>query len=265
MPLVVETHSVQSQQEATAEEQKYAWEKKVNRWNIGLTLAIALCALAQVFVYLLQTRLLGQTLGEVHSQAEQMKTQVELMRKQTGILGDSVEAAKESAKAALAQVEIAKLAERAWVVEKINFPDRLPRRGVTGGGVLVAVVVIKNIGRQPATLKFCQTRFHTPDRLSPKPEYCTLASIPDGFLLAPGDEKILRCTLEEVSLDDNQVSNIETGSRNLYLYGYIAYESIGIRGLNQFCYKWNPLRGVTLEGDKSGFEKNGPDGYNKHA
>jgi hypothetical protein len=82
-PLIADVHTIQSDEEAAREAEKDAWEKHVNVWNIGLTCAIALCALAQVFVYLRQTRLLNRTLAEVHAQAGHMKEQVDLMREQT--------------------------------------------------------------------------------------------------------------------------------------------------------------------------------------
>ena len=57
-PLVINEHAIQSKEEAAEEDRKVAEQNRVNRWNIGLTLAIAICAglqflgiIGQIFVY----------------------------------------------------------------------------------------------------------------------------------------------------------------------------------------------------------------------
>ena len=81
-PLFVNAHSVQSDKETADEASKVAEQKSVNRWNIGLTFAIAICAflqfcgiLAQVFVYLRQTKIMTDTLSAISSQAATMARQ----------------------------------------------------------------------------------------------------------------------------------------------------------------------------------------------
>src|ERR1019366_7034496 len=68
-PLIVNAHTIQSDKEAAEEARKDAEQKRVNGWNIGLTFAIAICAflqfggiVAQVFVYLKQTKIMRETL-----------------------------------------------------------------------------------------------------------------------------------------------------------------------------------------------------------
>ena len=83
----------------------------------------------------------------------------------------------------------------------------------------------------------------------------------------PGGEAFLRCTLEEGSLDDDQIKELEgemIPDLNLYLYGRLIYESVGTVGVNQFCYRWENRMGFSLEGDKPGFIKDGPAAYNSH-
>jgi hypothetical protein len=96
-PLVVNERTVHSDQEAAEEAAKDAEQKRVNRWNIGLTLAIAICALlqfcgviGQIVVYLKQTKIMRETLNAISTQADTMADQVEQMGIQTDILSKSV-------------------------------------------------------------------------------------------------------------------------------------------------------------------------------
>lgn len=82
-PLVVQTHTVQSDKEAAEEAAQIAEQKRVNRWNIWLAFSIAVCALlqfggivAQVGVYLKQTKVMRDTLTAINTQANHMQTQL---------------------------------------------------------------------------------------------------------------------------------------------------------------------------------------------
>jgi len=86
-------------------------------------------------------------------------------------------------------------------------------------------------------------------------------------MIAPGDEKYLRAALEEGAFDNETVDRIRgsiVGGLKLYIYGELLYMSMGKRGINQFCYKWNNQMGFSWEGTKPYFEKDGPSGYNNH-
>jgi hypothetical protein len=88
-----------------------------------------------------------------------------------------------------------------------------------------------------------------------------------GQILEPGAEAYLKCLLEDGSLDDDQIDALNgeiVQKLNLYLYGRFIYESVGVAGVNQFCYRWDNKMGFSLEGDKAKFEKDGPPGYNSH-
>ena len=41
-------------------------------------------------------------------------------------------------------------------------------------------------------------------------------------------------------------------------------DTTGKPGVNQFCYRWENQMGFSFAGDKPGFQKDGPDGYNSH-
>ena len=126
-PLEANVHTVQSEKESANEGAKYEWEKEINRWNVGLTFAIALCALAQVFVYIFQTRLIGKTLNEIHSQAEHTKNQVELMREQIAL----------------------QRAERRGVLEVNSEPLEVSVFAEEGTWALVGVIRLTNCGDFP--------------------------------------------------------------------------------------------------------------------
>jgi hypothetical protein len=196
-----------------------------------------------------------------------MKAQVSLMKQQSEVLAESVAVAKRSAQAAEATVQTMKESERSWIVEKLNFVDRLPREYEGRGNVWLAIVTIKNIGGRPTFIRIAYTRFHTTKRLPDVPEYKKGAIIPDGLLMAPGAEAHLRVFLEEGYLDDESINELEREmipDTRLYLYGRIIYESVGVVGTSQFCYRWENQMGLAFEGDRPGFVKDGPAAYNSH-
>jgi hypothetical protein len=235
-----------------------------------------------VWVGILQAVVFALTLLAILQQAR-------IMKEHAGHLNTLSKAAADNAAATLTQVEQMKdqaghlaaqtkelsrqnrnmlAAERSWIVETIKFLDEIPRRTPSGGGIITALVTFKNIGKQPAFLKILQTRFHTSERLVDSPEFITNEVMPEGNMLAPDQEMYVRVMLEEGSFDDEQVDRIngriDKRRLNLYLYGCLIYESVGMRGVNRFCYTWQNLMGFSLEGDKARFEKGGPAGYNQH-
>ena len=76
-----------------------------------------------------------------------------------------------------------------------------------------------------------------------------------GGLLVPGKPLAVETFLEQGSLDGETVDPIERGQLQLNAYGRITSESAGLARVNQFCYAWHPLTGVTFEGDEAGFHK----------
>jgi hypothetical protein len=182
----------------------------------------------------------------------------------------AAKATEQSAAATEANTQAFREAERTWIVEKINFPDHIPRRSEHPfGGVLMVQFTVRNIGKQPAFIRVVQGRFHTKEtQLSGEPKYSQSdTTVFSARLLAPDEPMVWQIPLKEVSLDDYQVSRIngEIGlPLYLYAYGRVQYESVGLVGSNQFCYRWHNVMGVSYEGDKTGFRKDGPDEYNKY-
>ncbi len=221
-----------------------------------------------------QRILMRRTLSTIERQAQHMEEQVDLMQDQTRILERSVAASEISARAANDNVNTLKNIERAWVVEKIRFPNRIPRQHEMHGGVLGVSFEFKNIGRQPAMIRNIQLRFHTSEGLPSLPEYSaqTFSPAPEigqnGMLLASDVSIFCSWHLDEGSLDDDERACISgTGRKHLglYVYGRVRYQSAGLEGINQFCYRWHNLMGFSFEGDEEGFRKSGPMEYNKHS
>ena len=179
-------------------------------------------------------------------------------------------ASKTSAEAALKQADHMVASERAWIVESINFPNKIPRQPKTGSaGLVVGIVILQNSGRQPAFLRTMETRFHVAESLPSEPTFRFKKVFDDGYVLAPQETAKIRVLLEEGSFDDEDADRIEVGRDmagspvGLYLYGRVVYETLCISRENSFCYTWKNLMGIVLEGDKPGLQKEGPKGYNK--
>jgi hypothetical protein len=107
-PLMVAARSIQANAEAAEEEHKDAEQKNTDRWIIGLTFALGVCALLQAvgvfwqgYIYRQQTKLMLTGLMISHNNA------------QAALVG--AKAAQESAEAALKQAGIQSIAMRQWV------------------------------------------------------------------------------------------------------------------------------------------------------
>jgi hypothetical protein len=186
------------------------------------------------------------------------------------IIGRQTKAAEDSAKAALLSAQTLADSERGWVTEKIKFTDKLPRQNTGSAGVLVVAFTFKNIGRQPVFIRNIQTRFHVAEgQLPDTPMYSVASLIPPaeigahGKLMAPDEEIHLGAILEQVTLRDDQIAEIEENRLLLFAYALVTYEVFGVKRITQCGYKWHTLRGLTFEGDKSGFRRGCPDSYNR--
>lgn len=86
-------------------------------WFTGV---LAVVGVLQILTMVWQAWLLKQTRGDVHTQANWMKTQAGYMKDQTKILGKSVAAAQSSADAAKDQIQMVKDKERARLEIEID-------------------------------------------------------------------------------------------------------------------------------------------------
>ena len=144
------------------------WDDKLAVWStVGLVVVGAGGTIAALL-----------SLSGIRAQVNQMKAQASIMEAQSAVLAESVAVAKRSAQATEATVETMKMAERSWLLESLNFPDRLPRQSEGRGGVWLAVLRVKNVGARPAFIRTAHTRFQTTTRLPDKPQYKTARSSP---------------------------------------------------------------------------------------
>lgn len=181
---------------------------------------------------------------------------------------DAASAADRNAQTALSSLSAYREAERAWLIDDIRFPDHIPRQSESNfGGILMVAFVAKNIGKNPVFIRIVQSRFHAANELPDHPQYRNhLTTIFNSRLLAPDEPLIWECPFEEGSLADDQINRINGLSQSplsLWAYARIEYESMGIRGVTQFCYRWHNTMGFSYVGDKQEFRKDGPDEYNE--
>jgi hypothetical protein len=212
-----------------------------------------------------------KTLRAIEKQADLMKSQADEMRRQTAVAEKAAHAATVSAGAANASINTLREIERAWIIEEVRFPERIPPQFELQGRFICVGCVFKNIGRQPAIIKNVQTSFHTAaGPLPDKPAYSIATFIPDpliganGKLLAQNDTFVCSTPLREGSLDDDELKKLSMGGLDLYYYGIVRYETAGLSKFTQFCYKWHSCQiGISFEGDKDGLRRGGPDAYNQ--
>jgi len=185
---------------------------------------------------------------------------------------EAAKAGRDSAAASLKQANVAMQAERAWIVEKLDCPlEDLPRQSALQGKVIVLGFEIVNHGRQPAIIRNARFRFHSASKFPDEPQYRSILPPDDiglnGRILVPGEPMYAPVFLESGSLDDDQLNAItgigRTGQTlNLYIYGRIDYESMGVQGVSQFGYRWDNWD-FKLSSDKPGFRRAGlPPAYN---
>jgi len=164
-------------------------------------------------------------------------------------------------------------ADRAWVIEKIDFPKTLPFQRIDIPGPLFTTFVgfeIDNVGKTLARIKNIRVRFHTVNKLSDLPTEPDYGNPPkldefgdDGFLLIPGRPcKIAVPLSESFSLSKEQAEAISAGSLFLCTYGLIEYESVAGNHETRFSYRWYVPAGIVTANDTTGFRKSGPSGYN---
>lgn len=165
-------------------------------------------------------------------------------------------------------------ADRAWVIERIDFPKILPFQRIDIPGPLFTTFVgfeIDNVGKTLAKIKNIRVRFHTVNQLSDLPTDPDYGNPPeldefgdDGFLLIPGRPcKIAVPFSESFSLSKEQAEAISAGSLFLCTYGLIEYESVAGNHETRFSYWWYVPTGIVTANDATGFRKGGPRGYNR--
>jgi hypothetical protein len=192
--------------------------------------------------------------------------QVIVYRRQTKIMDGSLKATQQAADAAKQSAEVSMNAERAWVIEEIVFPDRLP-----DPNQIIEMSVgmkFKNTGRTPAKITNIKARFHTyrtHEGICPEPAYPNQRPIRElgtnGAIFAPNGSLMFAVKFEEGRcLSPEQMIQITNGDLRLCCYGKVEYiDAFENARVNQFCYTF---RVRDLDSFWSGgFRREGPDEY----
>ena len=178
---------------------------------------------------------------------------------------------RKSAHAAKMSGDFMKNAERAWVIEKLEFSDHLPQIGKVASNFQMAVgIIFENHGRTVANITDAKLRFHTVpafgDDLPEHPSYFPneiYLVIGMGMVLLPSATyRIAREFEGGVALTEEQIKNIYDCTLLLYCYGRIEYlDAFKESHFTQFCYLYDvPKRTNGLMPE--GFIRIGPADYN---
>jgi hypothetical protein len=240
-PLVVEEHAIHSDEETAEESRKDAENQRTNTWDIGLTLAIAICAflqflgiVAQALIYLRQTSLLNRTLAEIHTQAGHMATQTALLRDSVGAAQKSAEAAEISAKAVMG------VAIPTLVIHEFSFM-RSKSRSLEADLEFPRIrISVKNFGQTPALLKSFAVEFTCEERPATL-TYPSVLYFDPGTAVEAGQPFLL----EEAGVwpwggfSAETANAISTGSKALSVYGCVWYGDVFGSTVHElrFC-KW---------------------------
>jgi hypothetical protein len=218
-PLVVTARSIHSDEETAEEARQEAEQKHFNRWTIGLTLAIAICAflqfcaiVGQIFVYKGQSKMMasGLRLGLRNARAAQK----------------SAEAAQESADAA----KISALASMGVSVPTLMLYrfSCSPRGFADVKATLQSPMIeieFKNYGQSPAFLKSYSVVI-TCEELPDDPAYDPI-NFPAERVVDSGREFALGDgSLGIFNMNTEDVEALFNRTKYLTIYGYVRYGDV---------------------------------------
>jgi hypothetical protein len=301
-PLMVDARAVHSDKEAAQEAQRVAEQQRVNTWSIRLTFVIAVCAflqfggiVAQVVVYLKQTKVMRDTLAAISKQATTMDTQATDARKasaesakfatdtleemkaqrlqmagamgkqayemgeQSAAVRSSARAAQEGAKAALLNAESLISAERAWVLASI-------RKTVTPypytsmirmPDIVKCELIFKNYGATPAIIESFSSKTEWAFPVFEFPLPPQYGERKDArIILGPQEEKVIGTVFPVELLPDTPIDHARFTFDRAVFMGYVNYGGI-FEGERgtKFCF------GFDAENDS--FIPIGPPPYNE--
>jgi hypothetical protein len=260
-PLVVDARAVHSDDEAAEEAQRVAEQKRTNRWNIWLTSVIAICAflqfcgiVAQVVVYLKQTKVMRDTLAAISRQATTMDTQatdarnataaaaistqatldainrqVDLMKEQSEILKKSVTVAETGANAAPSSVDkmISKERPRLRVIfeKPILTIDK-----ITGWFEIPLSVSI--FGTTEAFISGSRIYATTGDETGFPPSKSWTPSLLIPPVITPKTKPIVTSTMlitpgsSLIEYKDEALNAVREGKKSIYCSGFIMYSNV---------------------------------------
>ncbi len=219
------------------------------------TLTAIYVGLTAVYVYISH-----KTLQAIKRQADLTEKQAESVPEQLRLAGESSQAAKDNAAAALLQAQTLVNSERPWISIQIVSSERQP-----GYFIFEAI----NYGRTPAEIVSYALRWNSiamaTDDVPETPDYGT-AVIVHRPLVVPGQR--WSCGELEFNLahlmnhDEELAANIESSRRRFIFWGRITYVDIlgeprGDRPIREtrFCYWYNPLLHTLQVGGRPGYNQ----------
>jgi hypothetical protein len=102
----------------------------------------------------------------------------------------------------------------------------------------------KNSGRTVATLIDQCIEHVVLDNLPISPDYRHIYPFVPGTLVEPGKVSPVEIQRYFINLTDEDRNAIESGSKSLWVYGYVAFRDfLGLRHESKFCAKWRPSSG----------------------
>jgi hypothetical protein len=224
---------------------------------------LAIVGFLQMVTMVWQAILLRQTRGDVHAQAEWIKTQAEHMGTQTGILTDSVAAAKASAEATKKSIDLAVEKERTRIfveVDPLDFKESQP----IYLGYWVQFRVIFH-GSTFAFIEEAVAEAEYGDSPIPKDGGAAfiLGSIDIPKVISPGMET-RDCTARFWQhLDSFEFERLNHGQTFVHFRGRIKYKDFsGTERETAFCFTWKP-RPLGMAIGWPHWEKSGPPEANR--
>jgi hypothetical protein len=162
----------------------------------------------------------------------------------------AADAAKQSADAAKRSADVAVAVELPIILFTTIKLVKIESDEPVSSGVPPSTTFLnmsyKNSGRTAATLIDQCVEHVVIDRLPDVPIYEHIFPFAPGTLIEPGRATPASIQNYFIKLTEDNIANMEDGSKSLWVYGYIAFRDfLGDRHEAKFCARWVPfVRGV---------------------
>jgi hypothetical protein len=176
-------------------------------------------------------------------QVQSMQQQVTEMSVQSGILQESVSAARGTADAALKTATAIVNSERPWMIIEPNRPDNVPRYGTL-------TFTAWNRGRTPAEITFFQGDFFfkkADEDFAIDPSFKNIEFFHRQYV-APTKHVTIYWFDIQASITEATWAWMEKEGKYLYLFGRVLYRDaiVGDEHESRFCYWLSPSPGIGL-------------------
>jgi len=268
-PLVVETHANYTDQETAEHASEVNERESTNRWNIGLTSAIATCAALQFFaligqavIYCRQTRIQRHSATIIAAQARTMARQAkesrEAFRVQNEIAERSIAAAEKSADAALKSAIFLEKVERPFLMLELRGEPAKDEVWIVNKGKIPAQIVWYEPSGMPKFLSDEET-----ENMPSAAEYnygfglnnSEVFNVP--WIAPDGEMRLFNFDWRAMEQDIAEIWR--TQRRHTYVLSTVKYRGMlnDTKFESRWCYRW-------YGGQYGGLRLAGPYGYNSY-